>query len=66
MRTHHSLFDAVLELEDAKDKETDDSGKNSKLTLTECLVALAVALTLVSMHAVFLGRTFHCYIFSTS
>ena len=59
MRTHHSLFDAVLELEDAKEKETDDF-KSSKLTLIECLVALAVALALVSVHAVFLGQPF-CY-----
>ena len=58
MRTHHSLFDAVLELEDAKEKETDDV-KSSKLTLIECLVALAIALTLVSVHAVFLGKPFY-------
>lgn len=54
MRTHHSLFDAVLEQEDTKDRESEDV-KNSKLTLTECLVALVIALALVSMHAVFLG-----------
>ena len=54
MRTHHSLFDAVLEQEESKDRDMDDARK-SKLTLTECLVALVIALTLVSMHAVFLG-----------
>ena len=55
MRTHHSLFDAVLELEDTKDKEADEV-KSSKLTMTECLVALALSLTLVAVHAVFLGE----------
>ncbi|KAI4147912.1 MAG: hypothetical protein LQ340_005318 [Diploschistes diacapsis] len=56
MRTHHSLFDAVLEQEDTKDRESEDV-KNSKLTLTECLVALVIALALVSMHAVFLVKS---------
>ena len=59
MRTHHSLFDAVLEQEESKDREPDDV-RSSKLTLTECLLALVIALTLVSMHAVFLGSCSHC------
>src|SRR6186713_1478427 len=54
MRTHHGLFDAILQEDELKDKDRHKDLKKDKLTLTECFLALAIALALVSMHAVFL------------
>ena len=53
-RTHHGLYDSVLEADEEKDHDRHVDLKKDKLTFTECIIALAVALTCVSMHAVFL------------
>ena len=58
MRTHHGIFDAVLEEDEKRDHDRHIDLKKDKLTLTECVIALCLALTCVSMHAVFLGRVF--------
>ena len=55
MRTHHSIFDEVLTGDEEKDEDRHKDLKKAKLTFTECIVALGIALTCVSMHAVFLG-----------
>ena len=55
MRTHHGLYDSVLEADEARDSDRHLDLKKDKLTLTECIVALVIALTCVSLHAVFLG-----------
>ena len=60
MRTHHGLYDAILEKDEEKDKDGERDRLKDKLTLTECGIALAVALGLVSMHAVFLGTYLMC------
>ncbi|KAI9832690.1 MAG: hypothetical protein M1819_004276 [Sarea resinae] len=52
--THHSMVEAVLLTDEEKDEDRHKDLRKAKLTLTECLVALSVALTCVSMHAVFL------------
>ena len=56
MRTHHSIYDSVLEKDELRDHDRHKDLKKDKLTLTECILALAIALTCVSLHAVFLGR----------
>lgn len=55
MRTHHSIYDDVLEKDELRDNDRHKDLKKDKLTLTECILALAIALTCVSLHAVFLG-----------
>ena len=57
MRTHHGLFDGVLADDEEKDKDRHRDMAKDKLTLTECFLALVIALALVSVHAVFLGMT---------
>lgn len=55
MHTHHSIYDAVLEKDEERDHDRHKDLKKAKLTLTECIIALVIALTCVSLHAVFLG-----------
>ncbi|KAL8873580.1 MAG: hypothetical protein Q9174_000972 [Haloplaca sp. 1 TL-2023] len=54
MRTHHSIYDAVLERDEQRDHDRHKDLKKAKLTLTECILALVIAITCVSLHAVFL------------
>ncbi|KAG8531517.1 uncharacterized protein KY384_003146 [Bacidia gigantensis] len=54
MRTHHGLYDEVLEMDEEKDHDRHKDLAKEKLTLTECIVALVIALACVSLHAVFL------------
>ncbi|KAL2051804.1 hypothetical protein ABVK25_007960 [Lepraria finkii] len=54
MRTHHGLYDSVLEKDEERDRDRHKDLKKAKLTLTECVFALVLALTCVSLHAVFL------------
>ena len=56
MRTHHGLYDSVLEKDEERDHDREHDLKKAKLTFTECIFALAIALTCVSLHAVFLGK----------
>lgn len=48
------MYDTVLEEDEAKDEDRHHDLKKDKLTLTECVIALLVALACVSLHAVFL------------
>jgi len=54
LRSHHSIYDEVLELDEARDDDGNEELLRAKLTVTECLLGLAIALTFVSMSAVFL------------
>lgn len=56
MRSHHTIYDDVLTADEEKDADRHKDLKKDKLTLTECIVALVIALTCVSLHAVFLGK----------
>ena len=56
LRTHHGLYSEVLEKDEERDVDRHEDLKKDKLTLTECVVALVIALTCVSLHAVFLGK----------
>lgn len=55
MHTHHSIYDAVLEKDEERDHDRHKDLKKAKLTMTECIIAVLIALTCVSLHAVFLG-----------
>ncbi|KAL4980026.1 hypothetical protein BDW66DRAFT_85757 [Aspergillus desertorum] len=54
LHSHHTIFDEVLELDESRDEDRDKEVKRAKLTLTECLIAIAISLTFVCMSAVFL------------
>ena len=54
MRTHHGIYDGVLERDEQRDDDRHKDLKKAKLTLTECILALVIAITCVSLHAVFL------------
>ena len=56
MRTHHSLYDEVLAQDEEKDHDRHVDLAKDKLTFTECIIALVIAITCVSFHAVFLGE----------
>ena len=56
MRSHHGLYDDVLEQDEQNDHDRHEDLKKPKLTMTECVIALIIAITLVSFHAVFLGE----------
>lgn len=57
MHTHHGLYAASLEKDEERDADRHLDLAKDKLTFTECVVALLIALTCVSLHAVFLGKT---------
>ena len=54
MRTHHSIYDAVLTADEERDHDREKDLKKSKLTFTEANFALVIALTAVTLHAIFL------------
>ncbi|KAL6239186.1 hypothetical protein BDW75DRAFT_227334 [Aspergillus navahoensis] len=54
LHSHHTIFDEILELDENRDEDRDKEEKRAKLTLTECLIAIAISLAFVCMSAVFL------------
>ena len=54
MRSHHDIYAELLELDEERDEDRHIDLRKDKLTFTECILALVIALTCVSMHAVFL------------
>ena len=56
LHTHHGLYADSLEKDEERDADRHIDLAKAKLTLTECIVALVIALTCVSLHAVFLGK----------
>lgn len=57
MHSHHGIYDTVLEQDEERDHDRHKDLKKDKLTLTECIFAITISLTFVSMHAVFLGKS---------
>ncbi|KAF4340347.1 Ca2+:H+ antiporter [Fusarium beomiforme] len=53
-RTHHGIYDAVFEQDEHNDRDKHKDQAKAKLTLTECIVALVVAVGLVAWTAVIL------------
>ncbi|KAI4728982.1 putative vacuolar cation/proton exchanger 2 [Aureobasidium sp. EXF-10728] len=54
MKSHHGLYDDILEQDEQNDADRHRDLAKAKLTLTESILALALAITFVSMMAVFL------------
>jgi len=52
MRTHHGIYDALFEADEAKDEDRHRDLAKDKLTLTECIVALAISIALVTIIAI--------------
>ena len=52
MRTHHGIYDAILEADEEKDADRHRDLMKDKLTFTECIVALAVSIALVTLIAI--------------
>lgn len=57
MRTHHGMYDEVLEIDKHKDHDREKDLQKEKLTFTECIIALIISIACVSLHAVFLGKS---------
>jgi Ca2+:H+ antiporter len=50
--SHHGIYDAILESDEQKDRDRHIDLKKDKLTFTECVIALAVSIALVTIIAV--------------
>ncbi|KAI9791065.1 MAG: hypothetical protein M1816_004296 [Peltula sp. TS41687] len=59
LRTHHSVYDDVLSSDEKRDVDRERDLRKAKLTFTECIIALVIALTCVTMHATFLVLEIH-------
>lgn len=53
-RSHHSIFDEVLEHDEHRDLDHEYDISKPKFTFTECVVAIVASLILVTLLAVFL------------
>jgi len=54
MRSHKGLYEEVLHADDKKDNDRTRDMYKAKLTLTESVIALVIAITCVSFMAIFL------------
>jgi len=52
MRTHEGIYDAIFEADEAKDRDRHRDLTKDKLTFTECVFALTVSITLVTIIAI--------------
>lgn len=50
-RTHHGIYEAIFEFDEERDHDRHADAAKDKLTLTECLLALAVSIALVTIIA---------------
>jgi Ca2+:H+ antiporter len=53
-RSHHGIYDAIFKADEAVDADGNRDIRKPKLTLTECIVALAISITLVTLTAIIL------------
>lgn len=53
-QSHHGLFSEILEADEERDRDRERDLAKNKLTFTESVIALAIAITFVAMMAVFL------------
>ncbi|KAI0132785.1 calcium/proton exchanger [Xylariales sp. AK1849] len=51
-RTHHGIFTAMFERDEERDHDREKDKEKDKLTLTECILALAVSVALVTIIAI--------------
>lgn len=59
IRTHKGIYDAIFEADEAKDKDRHKDLSKAKLTFTECVVALTISITLVTVIAISLVNEVH-------
>lgn len=52
MRTHHGIYDAILETDEQQNLGRDHELHKPKLTFTECVCALTASITLVTLIAI--------------
>ncbi|KAI1208336.1 Sodium/calcium exchanger protein-domain-containing protein [Annulohypoxylon truncatum] len=52
MHTHHGIYDELYELDEARDADGHKDRAKEKYTFTECILALAVAVALVTLIAI--------------
>ncbi|KAI5868709.1 hypothetical protein GGS23DRAFT_46724 [Durotheca rogersii] len=52
MHTHHGIFDAIFEHDEERDADRHEERDRDKLTFTECVIALAVSVALVTIIAI--------------
>ncbi len=50
-RTHHGIYDAIFKADEARDHDRERDEAKDKLTLTECVFALVVSVSLVTVIA---------------
>ncbi|KAJ6444236.1 Ca2+/H+ antiporter [Purpureocillium lavendulum] len=53
-RTHHGIYDAVFEHDEHRDRDKHKDNAKDKLTMTECIIALAISITLATLIAIIL------------
>ncbi|OTA20486.1 hypothetical protein BTJ68_15127 [Hortaea werneckii EXF-2000] len=58
-RSHHGLYEDILEADEERDHDRHKDLTKDKLTFTESIIAVVVALTFVSFAAVFLVQQIH-------
>lgn len=51
-RSHHGIYTAVFEYDEHRDHDKEEDLAKAKLTLTECIIGLAIAITLVTFIAI--------------
>ena len=52
VRSHHGIYDAIFEHDEEHDRDREKDLAKDKLTLTECCIALVIAIALVSVIAI--------------
>ncbi|KAK1977202.1 calcium/proton exchanger [Colletotrichum cereale] len=57
--THHGIYDAIFENDEQREHKSREYVSKPKLTLTECIVALLISITLVTFMAVYLVEQIH-------
>lgn len=58
-RSHHGLYEDILEADEERDHDRHRDLSKDKLTLTESILAIVIALTFVTFMAVFLVKEIH-------
>lgn len=51
-RTHHGIYDAIFEADEHRDRDKAKDLAKAKLTMTECILALAIGIALVTLIAI--------------
>ncbi|KAG4414731.1 hypothetical protein IFR04_012118 [Cadophora malorum] len=59
MHTHHGLYDGLFENDEMIDEDRHKDLRKAKLTFTECIIALAVSIALVTIIAIGLVEQIH-------